>query len=489
MGEPVIQLGRYALHAEIAAGGMATVYLGRLHGAVGFGRTVAIKRLHPHLAKDPEFVSMFLDEAHLAARVQHPNVVPTLDVVTSDRELFLVLEYVRGESFSALVRAARAAGQTLPIPVVVAVVVGLLNGLHAAHEATDEQGKPLGIVHRDVSPQNVLVGADGVARVLDFGVAKAATRLQTTREGQLKGKVSYMAPEQLSGEVTRRTDIYAAGVVLWEALTGKRLMKGDTEAQLLNAVLSMEILPPSTHNREVSPELDAVVMKAVAKKPEERYATASDMAIALEQAVRPASTREVAAWMEEHLGESLNRRRRVVAEIESSTSAPGRGELLKMIDASGELQSGPLPPAAPSAPQVPPLDASGPNLQASTASLTLSRHPPPDRSRVWLVGAGLLLVPVLGGGVALGIALSRPPTVTTPPLGAGAMPSLTASVLVSPTAVTPVGSGSSQAPLPASASASSKPSGRKPGPVASSPKPTATTSPTDDLDKLIQTGH
>ncbi|HEX7603641.1 MAG TPA: serine/threonine-protein kinase, partial [Polyangiaceae bacterium] len=179
MGEPVIQLGRYALHAEIAAGGMATVYLGRLHGAVGFGRTVAIKRLHPHLAKDPEFVSMFLDEAHLAARVQHPNVVPTLDVVTSDRELFLVLEYVRGESFSALIRAARAAGQTLPIPVVVAVVVGLLNGLHAAHEATDEQGKPLGIVHRDVSPQNVLVGADGVARVLDFGVAKAATRLQT----------------------------------------------------------------------------------------------------------------------------------------------------------------------------------------------------------------------------------------------------------------------------------------------------------------------
>ena len=295
MGEPVIQLGRYALHAEIAAGGMATVYLGRLHGAVGFGRTVAIKRLHPHLAKDPEFVAMFLDEAHLAARVQHPNVVPTLDVVTSDRELFLVLEYVRGESFSALIRAARAAGQTLPIPVVVAVVVGLLNGLHAAHEATDEQGKPLGIVHRDVSPQNVLVGADGVARVLDFGVAKAATRLQTTREGQLKGKVSYMAPEQLAGEVTRRTDIYAAGVVLWEALTGKRLMKGDTEAQLLNAVLSMEILPPSTHNREVSGALDAVVMMAVAKKPEERFATALDMAIALEGAVRPASTREVSA--------------------------------------------------------------------------------------------------------------------------------------------------------------------------------------------------
>ena len=481
MGEPVIQLGRYALHAEIAAGGMATVYLGRLHGAVGFGRTVAIKRLHPHLAKDPEFVAMFLDEAHLAARVQHPNVVPTLDVVTSDRELFLVLEYVRGESFSALIRAARAAGQTLPIPVVVAVVVGLLNGLHAAHEATDEQGKPLGIVHRDVSPQNVLVGADGVARVLDFGVAKAATRLQTTREGQLKGKVSYMAPEQLAGEVTRRTDIYAAGVVLWEALTGKRLMKGDTEAQLLNAVLSMEILPPSTHNREVSGALDAVVMMAVAKKPEERFATALDMAIALEGAVRPASTREVSAWMEEHLGESLNRRRRVVAEIESSTSAPGRGELLKMIDASGEPLSGPLPASLPSLP-----DASGPNAQPSTASLTLSRHPPPaqSQSRAWLVG--LLLLPVLGGGVALGVVLSRP--VAPPALRAASIDTPATSVIVpAPGSAAPVPSPSS--PPSASATASIKPAGRKYVPVAASTKPTTTATPPDDLEKLIQTGH
>jgi serine/threonine-protein kinase len=478
MGEPVIQLGRYALHAEIAAGGMATVYLGRLHGAVGFGRTVAIKRLHPHLAKDPEFVSMFLDEAHLAARVQHPNVVPTLDVVTSDGELFLVLEYVRGESFSALVRAARAAGETLPITVVVAVVVGMLNGLHAAHEATDEQGKPLGIVHRDVSPQNVLVGADGIARVLDFGVAKAATRLQTTREGQLKGKVSYMAPEQLNGEVTRRTDIYAAGVVLWEALTGKRLMKGDTEAQLLNAVLSMEIPPPSSRNPEVSAELDAVVMKAVAKKPEDRFATAADMAMALEHAVRPASTREVSAWMEQHLGESLNRRRRIVAEIESSTSAPGRGELLKMIDASGEPLSGPLPPSVRSLPDLPLPDASGPNAQPSTASLTLSRHPPPPKARLWL--AGLLLLPVLAGGVALGIALSRP--VTRPAFRAASTDVPVASAVVPPPASAIPSASASSHP---SATASTKPTIRKPTPSA---KPT-TTSPSDDLDKLIQTGH
>src|SRR6478736_1694730 len=178
--------GRYALYGEIAAGGMATVHIGRLLGPVGFARTVAIKRLHPHYAKDPEFVSMFLDEARLAARIRHPNVVPTLDVVALDGELFLVMEYVQGESFARLVREARRARLDVPPEVISAIVVGALNGLHAAHEATSERGEPLNIVHRDVTPQNILVGSDGVARLLDFGVAKAAGSLHaTTRDGQI----------------------------------------------------------------------------------------------------------------------------------------------------------------------------------------------------------------------------------------------------------------------------------------------------------------
>jgi serine/threonine-protein kinase len=226
-----IVIGRYALYDEIASGGMATVHIGRLLGPVGFSRTVAIKRMHANLAKDPEFVSMFLDEARLAARIRHPNVIGTLDVVALAGELFLVMEYVHGESLFRLMKAARDAGSPIPLPIVSAIMVGVLDGLHAAHEATNEREEPLGIVHRDVSPHNVIVGAsDGLARVLDFGIAKAADRTHSTQDGQIKGKLSYMAPEQLASEaVDRRSDIYAASVVLWEAIAGRRMLSGEGE--------------------------------------------------------------------------------------------------------------------------------------------------------------------------------------------------------------------------------------------------------------------
>jgi serine/threonine-protein kinase len=223
-------VGRYVLHGEIASGGMATVHFGRLVGPAGFARPVAIKRLRPQFASDPEFVKMFLDEARLAARIAHPNVVPTLDVVDADDEVFLVMEYVQGVTLAQLARAAKRCGLPIPPSIAVAIVVGILQGLHAAHVARDDLGERLDLVHRDVSPQNALVGADGVTRLLDFGIAKASGRLQTTRDGQLKGKLSYMAPEQVRNEpTTPRTDIYAASVVLWELLTGQRLFYADSE--------------------------------------------------------------------------------------------------------------------------------------------------------------------------------------------------------------------------------------------------------------------
>jgi serine/threonine protein kinase len=304
------------LYDEIASGGMATVHYGRLLGPVGFSRTVAIKRLHPQFARDQEFVAMFVDEARLAARIRHPNVVPTLDVVATDGELFLVMDYVQGESLSRLLRASHAKGP-IPIAVTSAIFCGALHGLHAAHEATDEQGNPLGLVHRDVSPQNILVGAEGIARVLDFGVAKAAGRVQTTGRGRIKGKLSYLAPEQIDGTVTRQTDLFSTAVALWEVLTGQRLFQGQEPSDVIRTILACKIEPPSKYAPDLPPGVDAVVMRALERDPQNRYATAREMAMALEGCLGLASPTQVGAWVELVAHEALARRAAIVAEIES----------------------------------------------------------------------------------------------------------------------------------------------------------------------------
>jgi eukaryotic-like serine/threonine-protein kinase len=321
-GEPRV-VGRYAIYGEIAAGGMATVHLGRLRGPVGFSKTVAIKRLHEQFAKDDEFVTMFIDEARLAARIHHPNVVQTLDVVQEDRQLLLVMEYVHGVQLSTLTRLARKRGKPMPPAIVVAIVAGMLRGLHAAHDATDEQGAPLNIVHRDVSPHNVLVGADGVPRVIDFGIAKASGRLQQTATGQVKGKVPYMAPEQVKGQqVTRRTDIFAAGVVLWETLLGERLFRADNDAAIISEILSRQIDPPSKVDFSIAPAFDEVVMRALDRDPKKRFATALEMAEALEKCERAAPPSEVATFVELVAADQLAKRQTLVSSVESTSGHP-----------------------------------------------------------------------------------------------------------------------------------------------------------------------
>jgi serine/threonine protein kinase len=315
------RIGRYVLYEPVASGGMAVVHLGRMLGPVGFSRTVAIKRLHAHLATDPEFVTMFLDEARLAARIHHPNVVSTLDVVASDGELFLVMDYVLGDSLSQLLRLSRENGLAPPPNVLSAVMSGILYGLHAAHETRDERSELLGIVHRDVSPQNLLVGEDGVARVVDFGVAKAASRMQSTRDGQLKGKLSYMSPEQiLRKPVDRRADVYAAGVVLWEALTGRKLFQADDVSGLAMAVLAGEVPRPSSRRTSPSSALDDVVLRALDRRPEARFATALDFASDLEAALPPAPPRKVAEWVAAVAGERIEERRKLLSTMEQTPS-------------------------------------------------------------------------------------------------------------------------------------------------------------------------
>jgi serine/threonine-protein kinase len=314
-------VGRYVLYGAIASGGMATVHFGRLVGPAGFARPVAIKRLHAQFAQDPEFVKMFLDEARLAARIAHPNVVQTLDLVESTNEVFLVMDYVRGLSLASLVRTVRGMGERIPPAVSVAIVVGVLEGLHAAHEAKNDMGERLDLVHRDVSPQNVLVGTDGVARLLDFGIAKAAGRVQSTKNGQVKGKVAYMAPEQVQGEaVTRRTDIYAASVILWEILTGRRLFFGQNDADSLRRVMNDRVQTPSSFVPDLPHALDRIVMRGLEREASKRYSTAHEMAMELGACLPPAPPPEIGQWVERTAAEELNERASRIAAIERTAA-------------------------------------------------------------------------------------------------------------------------------------------------------------------------
>ena len=362
-------VGRYAIYDRIAAGGMAVVHIGRLLGQAGFARTVAVKRLHSQFAKDPGFVDMFLDEARLTARIQHPNVVAPLDVVTEDDQLLVVMEYVNGETLQQLIRVSWVASEPTHPSIIGSVIRDVLYGLAAAHQAVSEDCVPLHIVHRDISPQNIMVGLDGVARVLDFGVAKATMRSHATKDGEVKGKISYMSPEQLMGrDVDCRTDIFAAGVVLWEALTCRRLFRADDLAQTVHRVLSSEIPPTRIYNHSVSEALDAVVLRALERNPAHRFQTAREFAAAIEHAVVLSPPSEVGDWVRHLGGETLASRIRQVAAIESSSR-----HRLGGLPRPSEPELGDEEAAVPTVP-APPKDAdlrlSAPDIRASLPSST-----------------------------------------------------------------------------------------------------------------------
>lgn len=316
---PPRRVDRYDLCDVIATGGMATVYFARQRGAAGFRKVVAIKRMRPDLVHEREFVELFMDEARLASRVRHANVVSVTDVVLSGDELLLVMDYVHGASLASLLDASRRAGELVPADVAIAILVDVLHGLHAAHEARSERGEPLGIVHRDVSPQNVLVGVDGVARVVDFGVARAAGQLHRTEEGKTRGKAAYSAPEQLRGAALDRTiDLFAASAMLWEVLVGRRLFEGTTQAAVVTSVLTQPIEPPGLHRPELPETLDETLMRGLDRDPRRRPQTALELANALAVAIPPAGPPAVIAWMTKLARAELEKREAVVRRIESS---------------------------------------------------------------------------------------------------------------------------------------------------------------------------
>ena len=322
--------GRYLLYPAIASGGMATVHTARLVGAEGFTRLVAAKRLHPQFTDDPDFVTMFHDEACIASRIHHPNVVPVLDVVVSGSELILVQEYVHGVPLSHLVKVAHQSDAPIAIDIAVAVLAGVLAGLHAAHEVRDEAGDSLEIVHRDVSPANVMISVDGAPRLLDFGIAKATTSTHHTREGVFKGKLAYMAPEQLRMErIDRLVDVYATGVMAWEILVNRRVYDGRHDLSFVTAVMNNEIpsITVALADQRGSiddarwaalVELEPIISRAMADCPEDRYSTAEEMMRALLDVRTSATSFVISAWVRDAGAEFLDRRQKCLAANEES---------------------------------------------------------------------------------------------------------------------------------------------------------------------------
>jgi hypothetical protein len=399
--EPLARIGRYALFEQFASGGMATVHFGRLDGAGGFSRVVAIKRLLPHLVQNEDFTQMLLKEARLAARVRNPNVVPTVDVVASKGDVLLVLEYVHGESLSALCRIqARERKEHIPLDVAVGVMHGVLQGLDAVHDATDEQGRPLGLVHRDISPPNVIVGADGMTRVLDFGIAKALEHIEDSNPNRVKGKSGYMSPEQIRGErLTQRSDVFSAGIMLWELLATRRLFAADADTERMQKIVAGGYPLPSTYRPDLPRELEAVAMRALELEPEKRFGSCREFAEALEQAAPGASSRRIADWVNDLAADALATRARMVAQVEMwamtdpdlpLNSAPFAAEAAVLFTAPPPGVSN-APPAVAPATAPAPVVASAPPQVGPTASA----------SRLAPLVVGAVTVIVLGIAVAI----------------------------------------------------------------------------------------
>ncbi|MFO0738722.1 MAG: serine/threonine-protein kinase [Labilithrix sp.] len=306
----------YEIVAKLRAGGMATLYLGCRRGAAGFSRPVAIKIIHPHLARDPAFVKMFIDEAKLSARIEDPHVVHVEDLGEANGALFLAMEYVPGCSLSQLLAALAKEGRRLDASVIVHLGAQIASGLQAAHETTDEHGAPLGVVHRDVSPSNVLIARKGHVKLIDFGIAKVRSRAQQqTNTKALKGKLAYMSPEQARLEpVDLRTDLYALGVMLWELVTMKRCFEAASDIRLLEMVRQPSVVRPSTY-ASVDPALESVIMWALEPDPSKRPQTAADLRRRLLEAVPATASVDraaIALLVERLLGDKLDKEQKLL---------------------------------------------------------------------------------------------------------------------------------------------------------------------------------
>lgn len=316
---PIRRFGRYTLVKKLATGGMAEIWLARQRGLAGFNRFVVIKKILSHLSEQPTFVEMFLDEARMSAQLNHPNIVQIYDLGKEGDSYYIAMEFIAGENLSQMLWRGMKRGQPLSPQLASRIIADACKALHYAHHLRGSDGKSLEIVHRDISPQNILVTYEGEVKVVDFGIAKAATKSEHTKTGMLKGKFSYMSPEQCQGEpVDMRSDIFALGILLYELCTGKRLFKHESELMILDMITKRDVAPPSQFMRGISANLDAVIMRALQKSQESRYQTAQEMQIALEDYLRdeehPATNAEVAEYMRSLFEDKIEEKRRLREE-------------------------------------------------------------------------------------------------------------------------------------------------------------------------------
>jgi serine/threonine-protein kinase len=408
-------LGRYELLMPVAAGGMAMVWAARLKGTRGFQKIVAVKTMLPKLSDEVQFEQMFLDEASLASQIRHPHVVEILDLGEQDGVLFLVMEWIDGMPLNQLMKAAKLAGG-MPLPIAVRIVMQACAGLHAAHELRDSKGELVGLVHRDVSPQNILVTYDGVTKVVDFGVAKATAHGGgSTSAGQIKGKVGYMAPEQIEGEddLDRRADIFALGIVLYALTTGKHPFRRESDAATMYNICSPQpVLPPRKFLPTYPESLERVLLKSLAKSPADRYQTASEMLRDLDQSL-PANQRvitdeEVAHFVRKLVGDKLQERR---ATLSDALVRADRNTVSPLRDADLSSATGSVSHGGAMSQSLVPLDGN-----ATTTELSgLGR----DHKKTFIIGG----VAVALGLSALVIALmARTPEPVTAPAAAPPIP-------------------------------------------------------------------
>ncbi|WP_236517471.1 serine/threonine-protein kinase [Sandaracinus amylolyticus] len=411
-GEP--SYGRYETLFRIAAGGMAEVYAARARGEAGFEKLVALKRMLPHLSSDERFVAMFMDEGRLAANISSPHVVSTLDLGrASDGSLYLVMELVVGVTLTTLVRNALRAGEKIPIDVAVELIAQTAHGLHDAHEATTPYGEPLHIVHRDVSPQNILVGADGRVRITDFGVARATQRSTQTTTGEIKGKLAYFSPEQCANAtLDRRSDVFSLATVAWETLTGDRLFFADNPMAIFDRVTKMAIPDATTLRPELPAAISAVITRGLARDRETRFATAGDFERALRDAARVcevvAPPGAVSRFVRAHGGDPLAR---MEARIRASHATSEAGRVSAPPGETPPSHSGMVARAArPVEPEDVALHEQHTVVTPPPVDLPL----PPRRRTTAIALWALAIVTAAGIGVWLAVAQRDPAMVATP---------------------------------------------------------------------------